>query len=239
MESGRSFERMGAVAAVGILLLTGCTSTTAGQKVTSGVKATSLPEPSVTRDVATKASAEPAPKSVPYAGRGDKILRLSIGDQPVALVITHVGSSNFAVEPEDASGETQGSIVNTIGNYRGTVLTNTGELGAGAVTALKITADGRWTVTVTPLGLLRQWNGAAPIQGKGDDVFRVTDIKGSDAIHITHKGESNFAVQPYGGDFSGASVVNEIGNYDGEVQFETDTVLVAVTADGVWTMTKT
>ena len=207
------------------------------------MKATSLPVPSVTRDVAGKASAKPAPKpapkSVPYAGRGDKILRLSIGDQPVALVINHVGSSNFAVEPEDATGKSSGAVVNAIGNYKGTVLINTSQLGAGAVTALKITADGSWTVTVTPLGLLRQWSGAAPIQGKGDDVFRVTAIKGSDSIHITHKGASNFAVQPYGGDFSGAAVVNEIGNYDGEVQFNNGTVLVAVNADGVWTITKT
>ncbi len=62
-------------------------------------------------------------------------------------------------------------------------------------------------MTVTPSGLLRQWNGAATIKGKADEVFRVTAVKGSDSIHITHKGTSNVAVRRYGADLSGAAVV--------------------------------
>lgn len=181
----------------------------------------------------------PAPKAVPYSGRGDKVLKLSIGDDPYALVITHRGSSNFAVEQLDAGGKMTDLLVNAIGSYAGTVAVNfeDGEQTA----ALKITADGSWTVKVTPLALLRKWDASKPITGKGDDVFLLTEAAfgGLDSAKVTHRGSGNFAVQTYDADGDYDLAVNEIGRYDGEIQVGDETLAVVVTADGAWSFAKT
>lgn len=192
-----------------------------------------------TKPGAASTTVPPAPKAVPYGGRGDKVLKLSIGDDPYALVITHRGSSNFAVEQLDAGGKTTDLLVNAIGRYAGTVAVNfeDGEQTA----ALKITADGAWTVKVTPLALLRKWDASRPITGKGDDVFLLTDAAfgGLDSAKVTHRGAANFAVQTYDADGGYDLAVNEIGNYEGEIQIGDDTLAVVVTADGAWSFAKT
>ena len=184
------------------------------------------------------AAPTPAPKAAAYAGKGDKVLKLAIGEDPYALVVTHRGAANFVIEQLDPSGQTGDLLVNTIGSYSGTVAINFED---GKETgALKITADGSWTVKVTPLALLRKWDAAKPITGKGDDVFLVTEAAfgGLDSAKVTHRGAGNFVVQTYASDGGYDLAVNEIGRYEGEIQIGDDTLAVVVNADGAWSMTK-
>jgi hypothetical protein len=210
-----------------------CSGGTSNDKV-SDAKKSSAPE---------KSSAAPKPASDPlfaaktYSGRGDKVLRVSLGDSARAAVFTHRGSANFVVTQLSASGEDLDIAINEIGHYAGTVLVNEGD---DNTAALKIEADGRWTVTIKDLRSLPVWNGAATRSGSGDALLRIDQkaFDGLSTVKVTHRGSANFVVETYGDD-SHDIPINEIGRYSGEVQLAEDTYLLDITADGAWTFTKT
>lgn len=201
--------------------------------------ASSKPATRTSTKPSAKPSPTPAPKVTSYSGRGDKLLKLGVGDQPYALAITHRGSANFAVQALAPNGEANDLLVNEIGSYSGTVPINFDE---GTTTgALKINADGAWTVKVTPLVLLRKWDGRGSLTGTGDDVFLLTDsaFGALDSAKVTHSGSANFAVHTYAKEGGSDLLVNEIGKYSGEIQVGDDTLAVVVSADGKWSFTKT
>lgn len=186
-------------------------------------------------DAAAKRAAEEAAeaaKNAPkdYAGAGDDIVTItkhSTGAQ--VAVITHNGGSNFAVHTLDAALENTNLLVNTIGNYSGTVLFDARS--RGETTALKITADGPWTVKLVSLSSVRSFDGSAPMTGTGDDVFH---YKGASKPAVfTHDGSSNIAVHRFG--TRPDLLINEIGAYTGTVVWATG--LYQVTADGNWSAT--
>ncbi|MBB5632200.1 hypothetical protein BKA04_000423 [Cryobacterium mesophilum] len=178
----------------------------------------------------------PAPVTVPadktYQGSGDSVVSIELPDGPdsaSAATISHVGSSNFAVWALDSNMEQLDLLVNEIGNYKGTVLLN---LSGNTPTSLEITADGPWTVTLHSILSLREFTGATA-KGVGDDVLVYRGKAG--VASITHDGSSNFAVWNYG-DRSDL-VVNEIGQYSGDVRWSSGPSVVAITADGNWSIT--
>jgi hypothetical protein len=184
--------------------------------------------------VAPAPEPEPEPESEPepeptqpaqeFSGRGDKILQFDSG--PFVATITHRGGSNFAVWAMNSQLEDVDLLVNQIGSYKGQVLGSSDTYGG-----LRITADGRWTVSVVPVNQAPTDSGA--VKGTGDAVFFWT---GSDrtVARFTHDGTSNFAVwlyTPNGRDL----LVNDIGAYSGEQVIEDG--LFEITADGAWTIT--
>ncbi|MBA3688122.1 MAG: hypothetical protein H0W81_04775 [Chloroflexi bacterium] len=174
---------------------------------------------------------------ITLSATGDSVPRFDIPSDAAAIaVITYTGSSNFAVFSLANDGSNNDLLVNTIGNYSGTVLfdTNSGQHSV----AFQVTADGPWTIVIKPLSKARSWDSSTPLTGVGDDVVRVAGaLDGLTTVRITHDGESNFAVFGYSG--SGTDIlVNEIGAYDGEVLLADDTLLLEVTADGNWSVTK-
>jgi hypothetical protein len=98
--------------------------------------------------------------------------------------------------------------------------------------ALEITADGPWSVNLRDaLGLPRIDSGGEAT-GVGDSVilyFGDTTI-----ANIQHSGESNFAVWSYanGSDL----LVNEIGDYSGQVRWQSGPALIEISADGPWSI---
>ncbi|ETK35257.1 hypothetical protein MPTA5024_15100 [Microbispora sp. ATCC PTA-5024] len=189
------------------------------------------------KDTAAPRKPAPAPSPRTYSGVSAKVVKLRRSDWTgVWLVtLTHRGESNFIVSPLDAHGAEQGSIVNEIGGYKGTVLLNEDE---GAQTAaLKIQADGAWTVTLKPLSMARRWTGAG-LTGHGDDVAIVSrPSSGLTTVTARHSGSANFIVDAYT-ESSRENLVNEIGGWHGEVPLPDGTVLLTVHADGVWSFAK-
>jgi hypothetical protein len=188
----------------------------------------------------TPTPSAPALKAV-YSGVGDKIVKLTgpAATDPVVVTLTHVGSANFIVSPLDASGQDAGSMVNAIGNYSGTVPLN---FESGSSTpAIKIQADGRWTMTIRSSDQVFQWDGSKPLVGKGDNVVSVVgaiDSSGLNTVNITHKGQANFIVDVWGSSSGSTNLVNEIGNYAGQQVLPQDGLLLVVQADGAWTVAK-
>ncbi|MEW9532337.1 hypothetical protein [Microbispora sp. NPDC049125] len=178
---------------------------------------------------------EPAPRS--YRGVSAKVLKLRKSDWTNVWLVsfTHRGTSNFIVEPLDPRGAAQSAIVNEIGTYKGTVLLN--EEDGSETAALKIQADGSWTVTLEPLSMTRVWSGAA-VDGRSDDVVRLDPrSSGLTTVNARHSGSSNFIVDAYT-ENGEENLVNEIGSWHGEVPLPDGTILVTIKADGVWSLKK-
>lgn len=119
--------------------------------------------------------------------------------------------------------------MNEIGSYSGTVILD-GQ-SEEETTALKITADGAWTITLKPLTGVKSYDGSVPIKGRGDSVFW---YKGTaKPATFTHNGSSNIAVTSFG--YRTDLLVNEIGAYTGTIVGAPG--LYQISADGDWSAT--
>ncbi len=135
----------------------------------------------------------------------------------------------------DAQGQDLDLLVNEIGSFSGVLPLNFFEGQEAA--ALRIEADGQWTVSSAALSTAPRWDGIAPYAGQGPSVVLVAGVaEGLTPVTFTHQGESNFAVHAIGD--SRSLLVNEIGAYSGETLIPAGTVVITVTADGPWTVAK-
>jgi hypothetical protein len=198
----------------------------------ASVAQSAAPPESVAPSVATPGFAD-----ISLSGTGDSVPTFEIPeDQPAIAVVSHTGSSNFAIVSLADDGSENDLLVNVIGNYAGTVLFDEDD-GVHSV-AFEITADGAWTIVISPITSARAWDGTAPLTGAGDDVILVEPaFTGLTTAAISHDGTSNFAILSY--DLSGGRelLVNEIGPYSGEIAIPNDTFLIEVNADGSWSLT--
>lgn len=177
----------------------------------------------------------PSPKAIKptrYHGSGDRIVRIrkpsGQPDEAIIVTIAHHGQSNFAVWTLNKKLKQTELLVNTIGDYRGTVPV---DLEDGSETRrIQVQADGSWTITIRPVTSARHFSGS--IKGKGDDVVFYT--AGPKVANIKHSGSGNFAVWFYGEDGRDL-LVNDIGKYKGQSPF-TGKALLAITADGSWSI---
>ncbi|MFL1382257.1 MULTISPECIES: hypothetical protein [unclassified Nocardiopsis] len=185
---------------------------------------------------AAPAQLDPA-ETLEYDGSGDTVLEVVEHDQPRVASFSHQGSSNFAVWAIDSRGEEQDLLVNTIGPYEGTVLYNV--LVGEDLAALDISADGTWEVSLKPLEETERWpSGDDEAAGDGDEVlFMEWEPEGLTVLDIDYGGESNFAIWAYT-DSDRDLLVNEIGPYSGQARLVEGTMLLAITAEGGWTLTR-
>lgn len=199
-----------------------------------GNKAAKEREAQAAREAAAKKAAEVAAANAPkdYSGVGDDVVNITKhgdGTGAEVAIIQHTGGSNFAVHTLDSSLAKTDLLVNEIGPYSGTVAF---DLRSSQQTkALKVTADGAWTIKLVPLSSVRKLDGSAPMTGRGDDVFYYTGP--AKAAVFTHDGSSNIAVHSYS--TRADLLVNEIGPYTGTIVWTPG--LYQVTADGNWSAT--
>jgi hypothetical protein len=190
------------------------------------------PEPSPTAQTTTAPPAK-APADVVYQGRGTRTVRLKPLSEDYAhyAVITHNGSSNFAIWSLDSGGEEIDLVVNDVGSYQGA---RPLDFEDDTPAALRIEADGAWKIVVKVLDKAPRW--PAQKSGKGPAVLLLGSGAGDDptTAAVTHKGQDNFVVHAYGD--STDLLVNEIGKFSGEVLIPAGTVAIAIEADGSWTM---
>jgi hypothetical protein len=233
-------------AAVVVVVIIAMASSPDFQKgVGAGVNdAGNTPTPTATESSTPTKSSAPTPvptptlafKPITLTGVGSKVPKFVIPeDAPAIATITERGTSNFVVTSLAADGSSNELLVNEIGNYAGTRLFDA-NAGQHSV-AFKVESNGSWTIVIKPVTLARAWDPAKALSGKGADVVRVVPpTSGLTTVTITHRGSSNFAVMAYTAD-GGELLVNEIGNYSGEVPLPDGTLLLSVEADGVWTVT--
>ncbi len=196
----------------------------------------STPSTATSSEAATPTPTHPTPPTVTYTGVGAKVLKINKTTGPMAVTITHRGSSNFAVTNLNASGSQIDLLVNTIGNYSGTRLIDTRE--GQQTAALKIEADGSWSVTLKRVSQMPTWDGTGTWTGKGDTVVLIKSgsFTGLDSVKITNSGKSNFVVMAYGE--TQDLLVNKIGNYSGEQLMPSGTALLEIQSDGTWSLHK-
>jgi hypothetical protein len=168
-------------------------------------------------------------EAVNQTGTGDSVVPLPDGFVAGILTATHDGQANFIVSSLDASNSPVDVGVNVIGPYNGTVAVGLG--GFGDPTSLQVQADGSWTLTLESIATAPVL--AVPGTGGGDAVFRY-DADAATA-NLTHAGNGNFIVTQYGGIMPN-SMVNEIGPYQGAVPLQKGPSVIAVQANGAWTV---
>ncbi|MHC8507505.1 hypothetical protein ACVGVP_28890 (plasmid) [Pseudonocardia artemisiae] len=192
---------------------------------------TTAPYAAVVPAVPTPTQAPDAPPQT-FNGTGDQVVTLS-SPRDVAVVSfdCRACKGNVVVKADSDL------LVNEIGAYTGpTIYGQTGASTRDPLTRLQINAKGSWTLTVGGLSSARIVD-AVPVDGKGDDVLLIRSAK--DTATFTHSGKSNFTVIVTSDDRGTDLVVNEIGKYSGTVILPAangDSLLVAITADGAWTM---
>lgn len=163
-------------------------------------------------------------------GTGDSLVPLPTGATAGLVTATHDGAGNFALNVLDAANEpTADLLVNTIGTYAGTTAYGLRAFGEGVT--LQVTADGAWSLTFAPVSSAPS---LAPA-GTGDACFLYDGDAA--ALTATHAGDANFVVSEYtGAVFDFGLLINEIGAYSGTVPLSAGPSLVAVNADGAWTL---
>ena len=196
----------------------------------------STPTPTATAAATPTPTAEPAEPVVKpkvYSGSGNRITKIKkpsgSADEPAIATISHNGQSNFAVWTLDKKLKQEALLVNTIGDYKGTVALDFEE--GSATSRIQFEADGAWKMTIRPVTDARRFSNKT--KGQGDDVVHYTG--GPKVATITHSGSSNFAVWFYGDDGMDL-LVNDIGKYKGQSPFSGEAIIV-ITADGTWTIT--
>jgi len=192
---------------------------------------TNTPRPTATKIPTLTPPPPPAPISL--VGSGDDVVEIDKWTEAAILHITHNGGGNFAVWNYGEEGERYDLLVNTIGNYEGTVLIDFLE---GEITTMfEISAGGEWTIEVMPLetGYMTFANFPGSYEGGGDDVvwFEAT----SGIAEFNYSGGGNFAVWGFNNDGRDL-LVNEIGPYNGKVLLQKDSYLIIVTAESTWSV---
>jgi hypothetical protein len=205
-------------------------TSTADETTTTAEAAETTEAPTTTTTTAPPTTTT-APPPVVYEGAGTQVIEIALPDPSEAAIATlsHTGGANFAVWELDADLSQVDLMVNTIGNYSGSVLVNLTE--DVTTTSLEITADGPWRVEIKPLAAARPFD--AEITGTGDDV--VSYVGDAQVVALSHQGDANFAIWFYGDEQE--LLVNEIAGYNATVPMSGGPAVLDVTANGPWSIT--
>lgn len=171
------------------------------------------------------------PQSEVYTGSGDSVIEITpLSGVYVFKINGNAGSDYFGVTGYDASGNVVDLFVNTTTPYSGTVI----DTSMSAVT-LEIQATGDWSVELASIYTVPMIDQGETVTGAGDGVIYVTSY-GSTATITGNENGAYFGVVSYGS--SGNSLlVNEAEPYSGTVMLSGDPMILAITAEGDWSIT--
>lgn len=213
-----------------------------GSSTTTGATRAESADSSAASTESAEASPEEEPEVAPepepaepqsFSGTGSEVVMLDpLGEDVFYATVTHDGSSNIALWSVDENGQDIDLLVNEIGGYEGEVALNFGEDPA----ALRIEADGDWTIDLVHLAEAPRWDGEGVYEDRGDSVLIVDGVAdGLTPVTLTHDGESNFAIWAWGESYPDL-IVNDIGAYDGTTLLPDGSLVLQVDADGTWTI---
>ena len=213
-----------------------------GSSTTTGATRAESADSSAASTESDEASPEEEPEVAPepepaepqsFSGTGSEVVMLDpLGEDVFYATVTHDGSSNIALWSVDENGQDIDLLVNEIGGYEGEVALNFGEDPA----ALRIEADGDWTIDLVHLAEAPRWDGEGVYEDRGDSVLIVDGVAdGLTPVTLTHDGESNFAIWTWGESYPDL-IVNDIGAYEGTTLLPDGSLVLQVDADGTWTI---
>lgn len=189
-----------------------------------------------TKTIAPTQTLAPTPTPDPFtplsfSGDGDDAIQVEAPTGVYTISLTHSGDRNFVVWDYDDQGD-KTLLVNDIGDWSGSLPF------WGGSHNLEITADGDWTITVEQM----QQVYSLEATGKGYSCigYYIASSSDSGSYKLTHFGDRNFVIWEYTSEDTDL-VVNEIGEYEGSkyLQFsDGEVVVLAITADGEWSITK-
>jgi hypothetical protein len=206
--------------------------TTSAPSATTAVSATTRIPPTTTSKTLPLTTIEVttvAPRSpVTMKGSNDAVIDVAWPtDTPAIVTFKHPGTSNFFVHGLNADNDDVAYVVNALYDRTGTVLFNMEDKG---VKRFDVTADGPWTLTLSPISTARRFDGAA--SGRDHDVL-IYDGPPAVMRMVTTGSDSNVMVHGYGS--RGTSyLVNEIGNIDVTFAIKAGPIVIEVDADGPW-----
>jgi hypothetical protein len=163
---------------------------------------------------------------------GDAVFNIQKWQGPAILKIKHTGGGNFVVRNYPAEGNNYYDLlVNTIGNYEGTVPLDFRDDEQTA--RFEVKADGTWEFHIEPITNARIEEIPSVISGNGDDIIFIgggkPDLLKVDAVQARR----NFVVRAIAnGKFD--LIVNEIAPYSGTSLLDNSTIALIINATGPW-----
>jgi hypothetical protein len=178
----------------------------------------------------------PPPTPIILNGIGASVVDVQKWNGPALARIKHVGFANFAVWNYGANGDKIDLLVNTIGNYDGTLPLDWFD--DEDTIRFEIKADGNWEIQILPFDSIRKEAYPGIIQGIGDDVVAIQSLetgKKPDILKANATQSGNFAIWAWSG--KGRDLlINEIAPYTGTIIIGQETRILVITATGNWSL---
>ncbi|WP_225834123.1 hypothetical protein [Streptomyces sp. NK08204] len=171
------------------------------------------------------------------SGDGSRVVALTTGAEPVILGITHRGPGHFVVDALDGRMRSGSQLVHTEGAFACRALAHADDR---PVRALRIQADGPWTVEVTGLADAVVLDGHA--ERAASDVLRYEGGPAVALLRYTGAPRSSdggyFLTDTFEPDGSGFldELANHVGPWTGEAPLP-GPCLIYARADGPWSVT--
>lgn len=164
-------------------------------------------------------------------GNGDDVVTIPDGASCSIMDIEYSGSRNFSIWLLDSKNDNLDLLVNTIGDYKGTVtsLQNASKEPA----SLQISASGPWSVKFYPIASAPVLKSGESYSGDKVVIYEGTSINN---IEITNAGKSNFNIWAMNEDGRFDLLVNEIGDYSGKVPLKFTSGVFIVSSEGEWSI---
>lgn len=178
-------------------------------------------------------------KPIEFSGSGDKIIsNVNIPKGTYKAVMSNNGRSNFIVKFYESSNVSYGDLLaNEIGTYNGSVVIRDG--GTTPITngMLEVKSSGSWSIKFEPISGTID---GKSVSGTGDVVTGWFKGDGKRQVAtFSNSGSSNFIVRVYDEYGDRDLLVNEIGSYNGQATFTTNSYskyYFEVVSSGNWTI---
>jgi hypothetical protein len=197
---------------------------------TPGPTYTPLP----TRTSIPTATSTAIPQPIFLTSVGDSVFNIQKWEGPAILKIKYTGGGNFVVKNYSAQSDTYYDLlVNTIGNYEGTVPLDLRDGEQTARFEVKADRTGAWEFRIEPIVSARIEQIPGTISGNGDDVVLIGGGK-PDLIKVdASQALRNFVIKAIA-DTRFKLVVNEIAPYTGTSILDPSTIALVIKATGPW-----
>lgn len=209
---------------------------------TEAEKTTQTPTPEPTPTPTPTPTPEPTPapdgESYDYSGSGQTATDRFYAEGGLLTVgLSHQGESNFIVYLVDAETGEEKLLVNTIGDFDGTIATNVPE----GEYLLDIQADGGWDAGIEQPRYSQVEVGSLPADASETDYAVLGPYQFEGVTKFTIDAETDSNVIVYLMDHRGNKVellVNEIGPHEGSTTIRQEGVgHIFVETEGSWTVT--